>query len=102
MNYSAANITTVVMFCMTLYLIVGRFRTSATASWPLFYYAFLVGYHQALPSRLEPSVVYGAVVSALFLRFEFLHRHLLKIIRACELICLTYFAWRFVELVGLT
>jgi hypothetical protein len=100
MNYTAANITTVLMFTMTLYVMVGRLRVRSDASWPLFYYLFLVLYHQAVPGKLEPWAVYSGVVCALFIRFEFLNKKLSKLIGGCELVILFYVAWRLIEIAG--
>jgi len=100
MSYTPANVTTAVMFTITLYVLIARFRIRRDASWPLAYYFFLVIYHQSLPGKLEPWVVYSGVVCGLFLRFEFLHKKLSRIVGICEMVILSYLAWRFVELAG--
>ena len=95
MRYTPTLVTTAIMLGLTLWLVVGRFKARADSNWPLFYYLALVAYHQGFVGRLNPGVVYTAVVTALFLRFEFMGGWFNILLRFLELASLLYFCWRF-------
>lgn len=100
MRYTPTNVTTAVMLGLTLWLLIGRFRTKANSNWPLFYYIVLVAYHQALPGRLNPYAIYTGVITALFIRFEFTGGWIGYLFRGTELIVLLYLVYRFFNLVA--
>jgi predicted tellurium resistance membrane protein TerC len=44
----------------------------------------VVAYHQNLPGRLHPQILFAGVVLALVMRFEFVGGFLAKVFRAAE------------------
>lgn len=89
MNYSPANVTTFLLIGFTVWLIViGRFKLRLDSNWPLFYYVFVVIFHQSMPGRIHPFVLYASVVCALLLRFEFMGGWFRSVLRTAEIICL--------------
>jgi hypothetical protein len=97
-RYTPTNITTAVMLGLTLWLLIGRFKSRPDSNWPLFYYLLLVAYHQALPGRLNPYAIYTGVVAALFIRFEFMGGWLGYLLRGVELAVLLYLGYRLLNL----
>ncbi|MBK5291757.1 MAG: hypothetical protein JJE04_08800 [Acidobacteriia bacterium] len=100
MRYAASNVTTAIMFGLTVYLMVARFKSRQDWIWPLFYYLFLVIYHQSFPGKLHPWVVYLGVVTALLIRFEFLPPRLNNAVRTIEFLGLSFLAYSFFRAVS--
>jgi len=98
-RYSPFNITSAVALGLTVWLFVARFRTRLDSNWPLFYYLGLVIYGHLFPGNLDPAWIYAGVVSALFLRFEFMGGWFLKLIRGVELIVLLYVIHRLIYII---
>jgi hypothetical protein len=71
-RYAASNITSVVVLLLAAWTLVVRYRARPDTNWPLIFYLLLVLYHQATPGGLNSFAIYVGVVSALFLRFEFM------------------------------
>ena len=72
MRYTPLNITTILILGLTLWTIIVRIRSRPDSNWPLFYYLFLVGYHQYRPGALNEYTIYIGVICTLLLRFEFM------------------------------
>lgn len=96
------NFLTVCILVMTLLLIKSRFGSSPKfdSSWPLFYYGFLVFYTRSFEGEFENYFIFAGIVAALFLRFEFLGGWFLKIVRAVEVVALSYVLLRGFTLLG--
>jgi hypothetical protein len=94
-RYTATNITTFVMIGFTAWLVFTRFRPKPDPNWPLFYYLAVVAYHQYLPGRLHPQVLFAGVVLALIMRFEFVGGFLGKVFRAAEVLIFLFIGYQF-------
>jgi hypothetical protein len=88
------------MFGFTVYMIVARFRMRRDWNGPLIYYLIAVIYHQSMPGRIPPPLLYTGVVAALLIRFEFLPKTLVKIIQAVDLGILGFLTYIFLALVA--
>jgi hypothetical protein len=83
------------MLMFTVWIIITRFRAKPDTNWPLFYYLAAVAFHLTVPGVLNEYVLYGGVVSALLLRFEFLGGFPNVVVRVLELVCLALLAYQF-------
>jgi hypothetical protein len=77
----------------TLWLGINRWNIKLDSNWPLVYYALLVIFSNNFPNLLNPYVLYLAVVSGLFLRFEFLNDRIILFIRLIEIGCFIYIGY---------
>jgi hypothetical protein len=98
-RYTPALITTAVMLGLTLWLLIGRFKTRKDSNWPLFYYFALIAYHQAFRGELNSYAIYAALIAALFYRFEFVGGKFSYLLRAVEMGVLVYLSYRFLQIV---
>jgi hypothetical protein len=72
---------------MTAGVIYFRYSSNAIDSnWPLIYYVFAVLHLQWYPDGLSQEVVFGCILAAMFMRFEFLSGMFLKVIQIIEYI----------------
>ena len=90
-KYEAANITTAVMIALVVWQGMARFRCEGTSSWPLVFYGFLLGYHQAYPDVFQTRLVLAATSIALLLRYEFLGSKIRRLMVLFEIVGLAYF-----------
>jgi len=74
-----------------------RPRLQTENNWPLVYYLGLVVYQKMHSEILSPNFVYGGVLCAMLIRFEFMPEKLVTFVRWLELIVLVYIIWRCVE-----
>lgn len=92
------NVLTFILLGLTAWVIWARCNRSLETSWPLIYYLGVVIYMNVFDGALEGVWVYVGVVSALFLRFEFMGGWILKGLRTIDLAVLVYIAWRAIRL----
>ncbi len=88
--HTVTNVTTAVLAGLTGWMIVARHRTASESNWPLVYYAAVVAFSARFPDRLDPSWVYGGLVCALLLRFEFMAGIFEKAVRLLDYLALGY------------
>ncbi len=88
------SVITAIMVGLTVWLAFWRFNRPLESNWPLVYYLALVVYSKAFEGALDPAWVFTGVISALFLRFEFMGGAFLKFVRGLELLMLAYYSWR--------
>ena len=88
------NLFALVLMGLTVWLAVSRQTTRLGTNWPLLYYVFLVGFLKVFEGSLDPYMVFVGLVSALFLRFEFMGGWFLKFVRGVELFILAYVIYR--------
>ncbi len=93
-NLTAFNFISAVLLGLTIWVGVSRFTSKLENNWPLFYYVFLVLYLKTFDRALDPYTIYVGVVSALFLRFEFMGGWFLKFVRTVEMAVLGYVVYR--------
>ncbi len=98
-RYTTFNLITSGVFALTIWVIVWRFVAKVESNWPLVYYLLLVVYLKVFEGSIDPYIVYVAVVSALFLRFEFMGGWFLKFVQVVELGSLLYIGFRCVKLI---
>lgn len=82
----------------TAWVCVSRWRWRLENNWPLAYYVLLVIYANLNWGKINPYVLYVSVISALFLRFEFLHERLVFLVKVIESICLAMVGYRLMKL----
>lgn len=80
----------------TLWLGVNRANMPLESNWPLLYYVLLLILANWRPGVLEPRVVYVAVIAALLLRFEFMNRRFVVVVKTAEIACFGLIGWRLV------
>lgn len=97
---SPLNLTTLLLLVFTVGLIVFRFTRRIDSNWPLVYYLLVALYAKVFVGTLEPEWVYAAVVTALFLRFEFMGGWVTRFFRLVELVILAHFLWRGYSVIG--
>lgn len=89
-----------ILLGMTLGVIYFRYSAKETNSnWPLVYYALALIHHSLFPEGLPDNVLYGSVIAAALLRFEFMSGWFLRLIHAVEYICLVYLGYRLLDIV---
>ncbi|MEZ5355405.1 MAG: hypothetical protein R2762_22440 [Bryobacteraceae bacterium] len=101
MRYAASNITTVLLLVLTIWTLVVRYKGRPDTNWPLIYYLLLVLYHQSIPGGLNSFSIYVGVISALFLRFEFMagfFRYLFLTVEAAVMFMILYGLWLLIYL----
>jgi len=96
MRFTDSGLLAIIVLALTLWLAYTRPRIAPENSWPLFYYLGLVVYQKAFPDLLAAGVVYGGVVCAMLIRFEFMADKVMKFIRVLETIVLAYVVWRMI------
>lgn len=94
---NAGPLLTGALFGGSLYVGVSRFRTRLDSNVPLFFYLALVAYGIANPLRINPYVLYVAVIAGLLLRFEFMNDKVIMVVRFVETACLVYLALRLAQ-----
>ena len=84
---------------ITAWLFAVRGRMAPESNWPLVYYLGMVFYQKTGGHFLEPAFIYGGVVCAMMIRFEFMSQGFVRTFRVIEAICLIYIIWRCVDFV---
>jgi hypothetical protein len=84
---------------ITGWLFSVRGKLAAEDNWPLIYYLGMVFYQKTVGSFLEANFIYGGVVCAMMIRFEFMSQTFFKIFRFIEGVCLIYVIWRCLDFV---
>ncbi|MFN7922653.1 MAG: hypothetical protein U0Q16_21290 [Bryobacteraceae bacterium] len=100
-RYSAGNVTTAVLFALALWTIIVRFRSRPDTNWPLMYYAIVFSYMEAFPGRVAPLALYGAIVTALLERFEFMSGFFRYFLMTLELGALSVITYQIMKAVSL-
>ena len=98
-RYTTFNLITSGVMALTIAVLVWRFVGKLESNWPLVYYLLLVVYLRVFEGSIDPYVVYVAVISALFLRFEFMGGWFLKFVRVVEFGTHVYISYRCVQLI---
>lgn len=84
------NITTLLLLCLTVVVLIWRYRTKPDNNWPPFYYVALIAFMQKFDGMLNPMYVWLAGGCALLLRFEFMSGTFLRFIMYVETAALVY------------
>jgi hypothetical protein len=81
------------VFLYTIWIIRRRFTMPPEWNRALYYYLGLVFYARSYEGILNNNIVFGAVVLALFIRFEFLGKQVLGALRFLEFLVHSYVLW---------
>ncbi len=84
------SIYTVTIFALTLWFMRRRFTQSTDWNFPLMYYLLLVLYARGMEGLFVNEVIFAAAIGAMFIRFEFLGKIPLRVIRTYEFLVLVY------------
>ena len=99
---NAANVTTVLMAAMALYVIFTRLKNWLESNVPLMYYIFLIIYMKAVDGSVPIWLSLAGLGCALILRFEFMNEIFTWVLKFIEFavlaviiyLCLTM-VWQF-------
>lgn len=97
MRYATGDITAVVMMLFTASVLAGRYRLRPDTNLSLIYFLVVFGYYFNVRSSLNPQALYAGVVSALFLRFEFMSGWLRWFLQGAETVVMVYLGWSFYD-----
>jgi hypothetical protein len=81
---SLGDFVPLIVIGLTIWLMRARFTKPVDISWPLFYYAFLVIFARSNEGEFNNYWIFGGVLCALFLRYEFMAGFVLKAFRVGE------------------
>jgi hypothetical protein len=81
---NAANVTTVLMAVLALYVIYTRFKNWLESNVPIFYYIFLIIYMRAVEGSVPMWLSLAGMGCALILRFEFMNEIFIKVVKFIE------------------
>src|SRR5882724_9236761 len=81
-NYS--DFIPLIMIVLTLWVMRARFTSKVDTPWPMFYYMFLVIFVRSWEGEFNNYIIFGGVICALFLRYEFMAVFILKLFRTAE------------------
>jgi hypothetical protein len=79
-----------IMIGLTIWLMRVRFTSPIEIPWPMIYYLALVLFVRSNEGEFNNYLIFGGVVCALFLRYEFLGGIFLKIFRTGEFVVHLY------------
>jgi hypothetical protein len=79
-----ADFVPLIVIGLTIWLMRARFASPIDISWPLVYYAFLVIFARYNEGEFGALWIFGGVLCALFLRYEFMAGLALKAFRVGE------------------
>ena len=83
-EWTALNFWTLFIAILTVAMMRARFTTRIDTPWAMVYYTILVLYVRSVEGEYHNYVIFAGVVSALFLRFEFMGGIILKFFRTVE------------------
>jgi hypothetical protein len=79
-----------IMIGLTIWLMRVRFTSPIEIPWPMIYYLALVLFVRSNEGDFNNYLIFGGVVCALFLRYEFLGGIFLKVFRTGEFVVHLY------------
>lgn len=74
-------------------VLVTRYTGKLDRSWPLIVWVSTIVFSNAFEGAVDPRLVYGGVICALLLRFEFMGGWVMKVVRALESIAIVTILW---------
>jgi hypothetical protein len=72
---------------------VTRYSGRLDRSWPLVVWIATIGFSNAFEGSIDPRLVYGGIICALLLRFEFMGGWIVKVIRGLESLAILGIMW---------
>ena len=93
------NVISAVMLAASLWMVWGRFTLRLESNWPLVYYLLMVIYNNTYSRRLNPYVLFVAVICGLLLRFEFMGVRVVRIVQLVEFTMVAFLIYRLFALI---
>jgi hypothetical protein len=90
---------TVSVVAVAMFLIIFRYTGKLDSNLPMVFNLMIGAHMLTFEDGLSPGWVYVALVCALFLRFEFMNKVFVRLVRTVETVSLGYIIWRGVSLV---
>lgn len=84
MGSNAADVTTILMAALALYVIFTRLKNWLESNIPIYYYVFLVIYMRAVEGSVPLWLSLAGLCCALMLRFEFMNEIFIRVIKCIE------------------
>ena len=81
---SLADLVPIFVIALTVWVMRARFTSRVDTPWPMFYYFALVLFVRANEGEFNNYWIFGGVVCALFMRYEFMAGLILKAFRTGE------------------
>ncbi len=88
MKLNSFNITTVLLMAFGAFVLYTRLRNWTESNVPLIFYALLVVFVNSWTDDLPKAPVYAGLTLALLLRFEFMARSLVRLVKFAEMCAL--------------
>ncbi len=92
--FTLSNMISLALAVCALWVGYSRYAGRLDGNAPVLYYIGLLGYLQYCEGVLDPYAVYGGLITALLLRFEFMGGPMMKLVRSIESVFLLYVVWR--------
>jgi hypothetical protein len=90
---SATNLTALLVVCLAVLTVIFLLRKRFDSNLPLLFYFVAITFTNAVDRPVNPFVMYGGLVLALLLRFEFMGRGFTKFIAFCATSALAVIIW---------
>lgn len=90
---------TISVVAVAMFLIIYRYTGKIDSNLPMVFNLMIGAHMVTFEDGLSPGWVYVALVCALFLRFEFMNKTFVRMVRTMETVALGYIIWRGVSLV---
>ena len=93
-NATPGSITTLLMVAFAVFVIYTRFKNWLDSNVPIFFYIILVIFMNSVDVNLPHLLVYVAFALGLTMRFEFMNKIFIRIVKTleiCALLAIIYF-----------
>jgi hypothetical protein len=90
---------TICVVAVAMFLIIYRYTGKTDSNLPMVFNLMIGAHMMTFEEGLSPMYVYVALVCALFLRFEFMNKAFVRLVRTVETGALGYIIWRGVSLI---
>lgn len=90
---------TISVVAVAVFLIIYRYTGKVDSNLPMVFNLMIGAHMLTFEDGLGPGWVYIALVCALFLRFEFMNRGFVRVVRTVETVALGYIIFRGVSLI---
>jgi len=90
---------TICVVAVAMFLIIYRYTGKVDSNLPMVFNLMIGAHMMTFEDGLSPVWVYVTLVCALFLRFEFMNKTFVRMVRSVETVALGYVIWRGVSLV---
>jgi uncharacterized membrane protein len=91
-------LTTFALAVAAVWIALNRYRIRLDSNWPVVFYLAMLVHAGSYPFMVNAWLLYAAVICGMLLRFEFLGRRSVEIIRAGEVGALALISWQMFHL----